>query len=146
MDVDVELRMDAVYAYHFAGNILNFHVDQAFAYLGTEPFGEFGIRLAGYATAQWGKGSRTNLVPTLTFPGMSVAGLLTVGPSLDVYGEVSRHRTFLLLFELILQHTTNRELDQREGHFEWPGTGWRQSHLWSVRGVLASRRVCPEGL
>lgn len=85
--MDVELRMDAVYAYHFAGSL--FGVDQAFAYLGTEPFGEFGIRLSGYATAQWGRGSRTQLIPTLTFPGMSIAGLLTVGPSLDVFGEVS---------------------------------------------------------
>jgi hypothetical protein len=81
--------MDTTYAYYFQGTIAPPKVDETFAYLGTQPFGEVGVRIEGYATVQWSSGNRHKIVDTLAFPGFAVKGLAAAGPTLDIFGEVS---------------------------------------------------------
>lgn len=91
-----------------------------YGYLGVEPSAYLGLRLEGNAvlsyTSEWKK-----LIDTLAYPGLSIKGIATVGPSLDIYGRVSnilRSSTpgsrvltsIILLCPTLIIPTMNREL------------------------------------
>ena len=87
MYLDTDIQMDATYAYYLSGTIVPPKVTNTYGYLGVEPSAYLGLRIEGNAilryTSEWKK-----LVDTLAYPGLSIKGIATVGPSLDIYGRV----------------------------------------------------------
>ncbi|OQD79993.1 hypothetical protein PENANT_c040G10948 [Penicillium antarcticum] len=87
MYLDADVQMDATYAYYLSGTIVPLKVDDSYGYLGIEPSAYLGLRLEGNAimtyTSEWRK-----LIDTLAYPGLSIKGIATVGPSLDIYGRI----------------------------------------------------------
>lgn len=88
MYLDADVQMDATYAYYLSRTIAPLRVTDTYGYLGVEPSAYLGLRLEADAifkyTSKWKK-----LVDTLAYPGLSIKGIATVGPSLDIYGRVS---------------------------------------------------------
>ena len=80
--------MDAAYAYYLSGTIVPLKVDDTYRYFYVEPSAYLGLRIEGNAiltyTSEWKK-----LIDTLAYPGLTIHGITTVGPSLDIYGRVS---------------------------------------------------------
>ncbi|KAJ5089843.1 hypothetical protein N7532_008527 [Penicillium argentinense] len=64
MYLDADIQMDATYAYYLSGTIVPL---------------EWTI-----LTGTWWK----KLIDTLSYPGLSIKGIATVGPSLDIYGRI----------------------------------------------------------
>ncbi|KAJ6060310.1 hypothetical protein N7444_002164, partial [Penicillium canescens] len=87
MYLDADVQMDATYAYYLSGTIVPLKVIDTYGYLGVEPSAYLGLRLEGNAimtyTSEWKK-----LIDTLAYPGLSIKGIATVGPSLDIYGRI----------------------------------------------------------
>jgi hypothetical protein len=88
MDLEADLEMDATYAYYFSGTFIPPSKPDVFAYVGMQPTAYIGLRIWGNAVMQATTG-RKKIVDTLTFPSLAVKGIAAVGPTLDVYGEVS---------------------------------------------------------
>jgi hypothetical protein len=88
MFFDTDISMDATYAYYFSGTILPPSTPDTYVYFGLEPSAYMGMRLVGNARMQAGT-EREKLIDTLSYPGLSVKGLAAVGPTLDVYGQIS---------------------------------------------------------
>ncbi|KAI7241261.1 glycoside hydrolase family 18 protein [Hortaea werneckii] len=88
MFFDTDISMDATYAYYFSGTILPPSTPDTYVYFGLEPSAYTGLRLTGNARMQAGT-ERKKLIDTLSYPGLSVKGLATVGPTLDLYGQIS---------------------------------------------------------
>ncbi|KAI7407956.1 hypothetical protein KC336_g13253 [Hortaea werneckii] len=88
MFFDTDISMDATYAYYFSGTILPPSTPETYVYFGLEPSAYMGLRLTGNARMQAGT-ERKKLIDTLSYPGLSVKGLATVGPTLDLYGQIS---------------------------------------------------------
>jgi hypothetical protein len=88
MFFDTDISMDATYAYYFSGTILPPSTPDTYVYFGLEPSAYMGMRLVGNARMQAGT-ERKKLIDTLSYPGLSVKGLAAVGPTLDVYGQIS---------------------------------------------------------
>lgn len=91
MYLDADIQMDATYAYYLSGTIVPLKVDDTYGCLGVEPSAYLGLRLEGNAilvyTSEWKK-----LIDKLAYPGLSIKGIATVGPSLDIYGRVNAVR------------------------------------------------------
>ncbi|KAL5040855.1 hypothetical protein BDW71DRAFT_212703 [Aspergillus fruticulosus] len=87
MYLDADVQMDATYAYYLSGTIVPLKVIDTYGYLGVEPSAYLGLRVEGNAiltyTSEWKK-----LIDTLAYPGLSIKGIATVGPSLDIYGRI----------------------------------------------------------
>jgi hypothetical protein len=88
MYFDTTLDMEATYAYYFSGTIVPPAITGTYAYFGLEPVAYMGLRLVGNARLQATTG-RKKLIDTLSYPGLSIKGIAAVGPTLDLYGEVS---------------------------------------------------------
>lgn len=89
LDIDLEasINMDITYAYYFSGTIIPPSIPDAYAYLGMQPRAYVGLRMAGQAEMQY-KSEKTRLIPTITYPSLDIKGLVSVGPSFDIYGQV----------------------------------------------------------
>ncbi|BDD60942.1 hypothetical protein MAP00_006029 [Monascus purpureus] len=87
MYLDADVQMDATYAYYLSGTIVPMKVADTYGYLGVEPSAYLGLRVEGNAiltyTSEWKK-----LIDTLAYPWLSIKGIATVGPSLDIYGRI----------------------------------------------------------
>ncbi|KAJ9481815.1 hypothetical protein VN97_g11646 [Penicillium thymicola] len=87
MYLDADVQMDATYAYYLSGTIVPLKVTDTYGYLGVEPSAYLGLRIEGSAlltyTSEWKK-----LIDTLAYPGLSIKGIATVGPSLDIFGRI----------------------------------------------------------
>jgi hypothetical protein len=88
MFFDTDITMDATYAYYFSGTILPPSTPDTYVYFGLEPSAYMGLRITGNARMQAGT-ERKKLIDTLAYPGLSVKGLAAVGPTLDLYGQIS---------------------------------------------------------
>lgn len=88
MYLNVDVQMDATYAYYLSGTIVPLKVTDTYGYLGVEPSAYLGLRIEGNAiltyTSEWKK-----LIDTLAYPGLSIKSIATVGPSLYIFGRVS---------------------------------------------------------
>lgn len=88
MYLDANVEMEATYAYYFSGTIVPPQVTSTYAYFGLEPTAYLGLRLTGNAQLQ-AQTDRKKLLDTISYPGLSVKGIAAVGPTLDLYGQVS---------------------------------------------------------
>ena len=86
--LDANIAMDATYAYYFSGTIVPPGITGTYAYFGLEPSAYLALTITGNAQLQY-TSDRRKLVDTLAYPGLSVKGIASVGPTLDVYGQVS---------------------------------------------------------
>jgi hypothetical protein len=91
MFFDANVEMEATYAYYFSGTILPPAVTGTYAYFGLKPSAYLGLRMTGNAQLQTPPGKyRKKIIDTLSYPGLSLKGLAAVGPTLDLWGEVSQ--------------------------------------------------------
>lgn len=65
---------------------------RTYAYFSLEPSAYLGLRLTGNARLQATTG-RKKLLDTISYPGLAIKGIAAVGPTLDLYGEVSTRRS-----------------------------------------------------
>lgn len=88
MYLDANVEMEATYAYYFSGTVVPPAVTGTYAYFSLEPSAYLGLRLVGNARFQAGT-ERKKLLDTISYPGLAIKGLAAVGPTLDLYGQVS---------------------------------------------------------
>jgi hypothetical protein len=84
---DVRLEMGARYAYYFSGTVVPPKVIDTYIFLGAQPSIYAGINIRGNAELSY-ESERKKLITTITYPGLSVKGIATVGPSLDLHGQL----------------------------------------------------------
>ncbi|PHH88171.1 hypothetical protein CDD83_7878 [Cordyceps sp. RAO-2017] len=87
IDLEAAVNMDLTYAYYFSGTVIPPSMPDAYAYLGMEPTAYVGLHIEGSAQMQY-KSEQTKLIPTITYPGLAIKGLVSIGPSLDIYGQI----------------------------------------------------------
>ena len=100
MYLDANVEMDATYAYYFSGTIVPPAVTGTYAYLSLEPSAYLGLRIVGNARLQATTG-RKKILDTVSYPGLSIKGIAAVGPTLDLYGEVSDCPTLIALMGML---------------------------------------------
>jgi chitinase len=88
LDLEADVSMQATYAYYFSTTFIPpVNKPDVFFYFGIEPTGYVGLKMVGNAAAHLTTG-RKKIIDTLSYPGLAVKGIASVGPTLDVYGEV----------------------------------------------------------
>ncbi|PHH74610.1 hypothetical protein CDD80_2962 [Ophiocordyceps camponoti-rufipedis] len=89
LDIELEaaVSLDVTYAYYFSGTIIPPSMPDAYAYLSIEPNAYLSLRMAGHAAMEY-KSERTQIIDTITYPGLAIKGLIAIGPSLDIYGQI----------------------------------------------------------
>jgi hypothetical protein len=85
---EVRLEMGARYAYYFSGTIVPPKIIDTFVFLGAQPSVYAGIDIRGNAELGY-ESERKKLIATITYPGLSIKGIATVGPSLDLWGQLA---------------------------------------------------------
>ncbi|KAJ5505938.1 hypothetical protein N7453_004895, partial [Penicillium expansum] len=88
MDLEADLSMDATYAYYLSATFIPPGKPETFAYFGMEPEAYIGLHVEGRVIAQT-QTERKKIIDNLTYPGLAVKGIAAVGPTLDIYGQVS---------------------------------------------------------
>ncbi|KAJ8130004.1 hypothetical protein O1611_g3626 [Lasiodiplodia mahajangana] len=84
LDAEIRLQLNSNYAYYFEGNILpSPKVNSAYAYFAVDPIISVGMTLRGEATVQTNT-EEVYLISGVGFPGLSIKGLISIGPELDV--------------------------------------------------------------
>lgn len=84
---DVRLDMGAKYAYYFSGTVLPPKIIDTYVYVGAQPNVYAGVTFRGNAYLGY-KSEVRKLVETISYPGLSIKGIATVGPTLDVWGQI----------------------------------------------------------
>ncbi|PHH75536.1 hypothetical protein CDD82_4401 [Ophiocordyceps australis] len=89
LDIDLEasIGLDMTYAYYLSGSFIPPSIPDAYAYLGMEPHAYAGIRIAGRAQMQY-RSERKQLIDTITYPGLAIKGIVSIGPTFDLYGQI----------------------------------------------------------
>lgn len=88
MDLDAEFSMQATYAYYYSGTFIPPSTPDVFFYFGIEPEAYLGLSLDGNVRLN-ASTHRTKIIDTLSYPGLAIKGIASVGPTLDVYGQVT---------------------------------------------------------
>ena len=94
MYLDANVQIDATYAYYLSGTIVPLKVDDTYGYLGIKP-SAYGNAIMTY-TSEWRK-----LINILTYPGLSIKGIATVRPNLDIYSRVSAMRQSIRIIGIL---------------------------------------------
>jgi hypothetical protein len=84
---DTSIEMGAKYAYYFSGTVVPPDIIDTFAYVGAQPKVRAGVTIRGNAELGYRSEIR-RLIDTITYPGLSIKGIATVGPSLDLWGQI----------------------------------------------------------
>ncbi|KAJ5658730.1 CAZyme family GH18, partial [Penicillium longicatenatum] len=93
LDAYFHLGLDAQYAYYFEGAILPTpKLIAAYGYFSVEPEAEVLLTLRGEASFQSTSGE-IEIISGITFPGMSIKGLISIGPALDLTGSMDTSLT-----------------------------------------------------
>jgi hypothetical protein len=85
---EVGLQMGARYAYYFSGTIVPPNIIDTYVFLGAQPSVYAGVNIRGNAELGY-ESERKKLISTITYPGLSIKGIATVGPSLDLWGQLA---------------------------------------------------------
>ena len=85
---DLQLNMDTRYSYYFSGTVVPPRINDMYAFARTQPKVMAGITLAGDAQLAYATEPK-RLINTLTYPGLAIKGIAAVGPSLDIWGQLS---------------------------------------------------------
>ncbi|KAJ2980520.1 hypothetical protein NUW58_g6925 [Xylaria curta] len=84
---DVRLQMQAKYAYYFSGTVVPPSITDTYVYIGAQPNIYAGVTIRGDAELRY-QSDVKKLIQTISYPGLSIKGIATVGPSLDLYGRI----------------------------------------------------------
>ena len=84
---DFDFDMRTQYAYYFSGTIVPPKIIDTYAYVGAHPYMEAGITVAGEAHLGY-TSDRKKIIDTLTYPGLAIKGIASIGPSLDIWGQI----------------------------------------------------------
>lgn len=89
LDVTAEttIEMGAKYAYYFSGTIAPLGIIDTYVYVGAQPKVYAGVTIRGNAMLGYTSEVR-RLIDSITYPGLSIKGIATVGPSLDLWGQI----------------------------------------------------------
>ncbi|KAF7176523.1 hypothetical protein CNMCM7691_002841 [Aspergillus felis] len=90
MDItaDFNMEMNARYSYYFSGTIVPPTVTDMFAYVGVHPRVYAGVGISGNAELYY-PSERKKIIDTLTYPGLAIKGIAAVGPTMDLWGQIS---------------------------------------------------------
>lgn len=80
--------MDTRYSYYFSGTVVPPAINDMYAFARTQPKVLAGVTLSGDAQLAYATQPK-KLINTLTYPGLAIKGIAAVGPSLDVWGQLS---------------------------------------------------------
>ncbi|PFH61273.1 hypothetical protein XA68_17786 [Ophiocordyceps unilateralis] len=87
IELEAAVSLDVTYAYYFSGTIIPPSMPDAYAYLSMEPNAYLSLRMSGHAEMDY-RSQRTPIIDTITYPGLAIKGLIAIGPSLDIYGQI----------------------------------------------------------
>jgi hypothetical protein len=80
---DVRMEMGARYTYYFSGTVVPPKIIDTYVFLGAQPSVYASINIHGNAELGY-ESERKKLISTITYPGLSIKGIASVGPSLDL--------------------------------------------------------------
>jgi hypothetical protein len=86
--LDSEIGIDSTYAYYLSGTLVPPSLDGIYAYFCMQPSVYMGLTVEGTARMDY-KSERKQFIPTLSYPGLAIKGIAAVGPTLDIYGQIS---------------------------------------------------------
>ena len=86
--LDAEAAMDATYAYYYSGALGGLLPTATYAYFGMQPSVYLGLTVTGGARLEY-QSPRVKLIPTMSYPGLAIKGLAAVGPTLDLWGQIT---------------------------------------------------------
>ncbi|KAI0364302.1 hypothetical protein BV20DRAFT_956503, partial [Pilatotrama ljubarskyi] len=75
------------YGFYLEGTIFPPGIDQAYVYVSSHGQATIGLTLAGRASASYDSG-KVALIPPVYWPGLSYPGIVSIGPSLNIYGQL----------------------------------------------------------
>ncbi|OAF98482.1 uncharacterized protein CC84DRAFT_1075110, partial [Paraphaeosphaeria sporulosa] len=84
---DVRLQMGTRYAYYFSGTVVPPNIIDTYVFLGAQPSISSTVEIRGNAQLEY-ESEVKKLISTITYPGLSIKGIATVGPSLDLLGQI----------------------------------------------------------
>lgn len=85
---DFNMKMDAKYSYYFSGTVVPPAVTDMYAYVGVHPSVYAGLGVTGNAELYY-QSERRKIIDTLTYPGLAIKGIAAVGPTLDLWGQIT---------------------------------------------------------
>jgi hypothetical protein len=85
---DFNMKMDAKYSYYFSGTVVPPAVTDMYAYVGVHPSVYAGLGIKGNADLYY-QSERRKIIDTLTYPGLAIKGIAAVGPTLDLWGQIT---------------------------------------------------------
>ncbi|RLL93598.1 hypothetical protein CFD26_101115 [Aspergillus turcosus] len=90
MDItaDFSMMMNARYSYYFSGTVVPPTVTDMFAYVGVQPMAYAGVGISGNAELYY-PSERKKIIDTLTYPGLAIKGIAAVGPTMDLWGQIT---------------------------------------------------------
>lgn len=90
MDItaDFNMEMNARYSYYFSGTVVPPTVTDMYAYVGVHPRAYAGIGISGNADLYY-PSERKKIIDTLTYPGLAIKGIAAVGPTMDLWGQIT---------------------------------------------------------
>lgn len=90
MDItaDFNMEMNARYSYYFSGTVVPPAVTDMYAYVGVHPRVYAGIGITGNADLYY-PSERKKIIDTLTYPGLAIKGIAAVGPTMDLWGQIT---------------------------------------------------------
>ena len=80
--------MHTMYSYYLSGSIVPFHVNDAYAFIRTQPELSTGININGNAELIYTSEVR-KIIDTISYPGLAIKGIAAVGPTLDIFGQIT---------------------------------------------------------
>jgi hypothetical protein len=85
LDITADVRMEigARYAYYFLGTVVPLKIIDTYMFLGAQPSVYAGINIHGNAELRY-ESERKKLILTITYPGLSIKGIASIGLSLDL--------------------------------------------------------------
>ncbi|KAJ7636644.1 hypothetical protein FB45DRAFT_741932, partial [Roridomyces roridus] len=87
LDISKFASVNSMFGYYLEAKIVPPSIQQAYVYFKADAGAEAAFTITGVASASWDSG-RYELI-NFGFPGLYYPGLLTLGPSLHLYGELS---------------------------------------------------------
>ncbi|EAU34904.1 conserved hypothetical protein [Aspergillus terreus NIH2624] len=85
---DFNMEMNARYSYYFSGTVVPPSVTDMYAYVGVHPRVYAGIGITGNADLYY-PSERKKIIDTLTYPGLAIKGIAAVGPTMDLWGQIT---------------------------------------------------------
>ncbi|KAJ6518854.1 hypothetical protein C8R45DRAFT_808535, partial [Mycena sanguinolenta] len=75
------------YGFYLEGSIFPFNIDSAYIYANSDASASLGFQISGRATVKYDSG-RVPLIPEIAWPGLKWPGIVTIGPTFNIYGQL----------------------------------------------------------